>query len=280
MKSIKIVTDSGADLSKELIERYNIKVIPIPVKLGDRNYKDGEDITPIEFYTKLEAEDISPSTSMINPYTFEEEFKELLKDYQEIIYISFSSQLSGIYNSAKMVQKNLGEDKVSVIDSKAASLGLGLIVLKAAQLLEEGKSKDVIISKVEEAISRMEHIVAIGSLEMLKKGGRISATQAFIGSLLNIIPMIEVSPEGKLVPLTKLRGEKRCIRYILDTFEERAELAEEEPIGIGHANNIDLAQKIATKIKEEYNIKDIIITDIGAAVGSHAGSGTVALFFQ
>jgi DegV family protein with EDD domain len=280
MKSIKIVTDSGADLSKELIERYNIKVIPIPVKLGDRNYKDGENITPIEFYTKLEAEDISPSTSMINPYTFEEEFKELLKDYQEIIYISFSSQLSGIYNSAKMVQKNLGEDKVSVIDSKAASLGLGLIVLKAAQLLEEGKSKDVIISKVEEAISRMKHIVAIGSLEMLKKGGRISATQAFIGSLLNIIPMIEVSPEGKLVPLTKLRGEKRCIRYILDTFEERAELAEEEPIGIGHANNIDLAQKIATKIKEEYNIKDIIITDIGAAVGSHAGSGTVALFFQ
>ncbi|PRX28316.1 DegV family protein with EDD domain [Orenia metallireducens] len=280
MKSIKLVTDSGADLSKELIERYDIKVIPIPVKLGDKNYKDGEDITPLEFYNKLKTEDLSPLTSMINPYTFEEEFKRILEEYQELVYISFSSQLSGIYNSAKMAQKVLGEDKVTVIDSKAASLGLGLIVLKAARLLEEGESTDMIISKVEETISKMKHIVAIGSLEMLKKGGRISSTQAFIGSLLNIIPMAEVDSEGKLVPLAKVRGEKRSIKYILDTFKERVELLQEELIGIGHADNSELANKIATKLKQEYSIKDIIITDIGAAVGSHAGPGTVALFFQ
>ncbi|WP_027339918.1 DegV family protein [Halonatronum saccharophilum] len=280
MGSIKIITDSGSDLTKELIEDYDISVLPIPVKLGESNYKDGEDITPEEFYQKLEESDSLPVTSMITPYTFEEKFKSVLEDYDQIIYISFSSQLSGICNSARIAAKIVDQERIYVIDSKAATLGLGLIVLKAAKLLKEGNDKDVIIKEVEDMIERIEHIFAVGSLDMLKKGGRISSTKALVGSLLNITPILEVTQEGKIVPLSKVRGEKRFIKYMIDVMKERGDLLKEEAIGISHGNNLQLAQKLAERIKKEFGLEDILITQLGAAIGSHAGPGTVALFFQ
>ncbi len=280
MKKIKLITDSGSDLNQDLIDKYDIKVIPIPVKIGKDNYKDGENITPQEFYQYLNKSDKNPVTSMINPYIFETVFSKVLEEYDQIIYISFSSELSGIYNSAKIAQNNLNLDRITVIDSKAASFGLGLLVLEAAQALDNNKTKEEVIAQIEQSIEQMEHIFAVGSLEMLKRGGRISSTKALVGSLLNITPVLEVNKEGKIVPLTKLRGKKRFLNYMIRAMQERGTNISEQIIGISHADNLELAEQLADKIRKTYGIKEIIITQIGAAIGSHTGPGTLILFFK
>ena len=279
MSSIKIVTDSGADLSQELIDKYNIELIPIPVEVNNQQYKDYIDISPTEFYEKLAQTDSKPTTSRITPHRFTTIFKELLAEYEEVIYISFSSELSGIYESATMAQKNIDSEKLAVIDSKAASLGQGLIALKAAQLAAEGVNKTEIINTINHLVTTIEHIFAVGSLDMLKQGGRISSTKAFIGKLLNITPIAEITSEGKIVSLSKVRGKRKFIRFMTKKMKERGNDLSEQVIGISHAQNENLAKTLAQNIKEEFQVEDVIITKIGAAIGSHAGPGTVALFF-
>ncbi len=277
---IKIVTDSASDLSKELIEQYDIEVIPIPVQIAEKNYKDGDDINNEEFYQKLKTVDEIPTTSQITPYTFKERFTEILSDYEEIIYLSFSSQLSGIYNSAKMAKQIIATDNITIIDTKAASLGFGLIVLKAAELVKSGAKKDEVITAAKKASQRMKHIFGVGSLEMLKKGGRISGATAYIGNLLNIIPILQVNEEGEIVPLSKARGEKRFFKYMLNYLKENGANLAEQRIGISHADCLDKANKLKNMIEAEFEVAEIVITKIGAAVGSHTGCGTLTLFFQ
>ncbi len=277
---IKIVTDSASDLSKELVEQYNIEVVPIPVQIGENNYKDGDDITNKEFYQKLELIEGIPTTSQITPYTFKEKFTELLSKYDHIIYVSFSSQLSGIYNSAKMAKQIVGSEKITVIDTKAASLGLGLVVLKAAELVKKGAEKEEVVAATKEISQKMKHIFGVGSLDMLKKGGRISGATAYIGNLLNIIPILQVNEKGEIVPLSKARGEKRFFNYMIDYLKEHGANLSEQRIGISHGDCPDKADKLKNMIEEEFEIGEIVITKIGAAVGSHTGSGTLTLFFQ
>ncbi|MBM7557325.1 DegV family protein [Halanaerobacter jeridensis] len=279
MNSIKIVTDSGADLSTELIKHYNIELIPIPVEINNQQYKDSVDITPDEFYQKLDDVSDKPTTSRITPHQFNDIFSDLLEKYEEVIYISFSSQLSGIYESAVMAQKKIDSDNLTIIDSKAASLGQGLIAIKAAKLAQEGKRKKEIINSINNLITTIEHIFAVGSLKMLKQGGRISSTKAFIGKLLSITPIAEITPKGKIVSLSKVRGKRKFIRFMIKKMKERGNDLSEQVIGISHAQNQELAQTLEQKIKDEFQVEDIIITKIGAAIGSHAGPGTVALFF-
>ena len=277
---IKIVTDSASDLNEDLVEQYDIEVIPIPVQIGEKDYKDGADITNEEFYQKLKKIDGIPTTSQITPYTFKERFSEMLSEYEEIIYVSFSSQLSGIYNSAKMAKQILGTEKITVIDTKAASLGLGLIVLKAAELAKKGVEKDEIVTAIKDTSQKMKHIFGVGSLEMLKKGGRISGATAYIGNLLNIIPILQVNEKGEIVPLSKARGEKRFFNYMINYLKEHGGNIAKERIGISHADSPDKANKLKDMIEAEFETGEIVITKIGAAVGSHTGSGTLTLFFQ
>ncbi len=280
MDSIKIVTDSGSDLSKELADENNIEVIPIPVQLGDKEYKDRFDLTPAEFYNWLDTNDQLAITSRISPYAFKERFIELLNDYDKIIYISFSSQLSGIYESVLLAQNMIDSNRVKVVDSKAASLGQGLIVLKAAHLVAQREDEEEIIAKLRDMVDNLEHIFGVGSLEMLKRGGRISSTKAYLGSLLNIKPILQITKDGRIIPLSKVRGEKRFFKYMIDIMKERGENLSNQIIGISHGHDYKRAKKLADMIKEEYNVRDIIITEIGAAIGTHAGPGTIALYFQ
>jgi len=277
---IKIVTDSGSDLSIELAKENNIEVIPIPVQLGDKEYKDRVNLAPADFYTWLEENDKLAITSRISPYEFKEKFTELLNDYDKIIYISFSSQLSGIYESALLAQEMLNSTQVKVIDSKAASLGQGLIVLKAARLAAQMKDEAEIITELQDMIDNLEHVFGVGSLEMLKRGGRISTTKAYLGSLLNIKPILQITKDGRIIPLSKVRGEKRFFKYMLDIMQERGVDLSNQIIGIGHGREYDKAKKLAAMIKKEYNVQEVIITEIGAAIGAHVGAGTVLLCFQ
>lgn len=276
---IKLITDTGADLSPEVFAAHNITFLPIPVHLNGITYQDQVEIKPEEFYQKLSETTEMPSTSRIAPLAYEEVFTEALKEHDEIICITFSSGLSAIYESAYMAAQEVAPDQISVIDSKCASLGHGLVVLKAAELIKAGKSRQEIVEEIERMCKHQEHIFACGSLEMLKRGGRITGSQAFIGSILKVIPILQFD-DGKIIPFDKVRGSKKMIQFFLDVMEERGQNLENQVIGISHANDLKTAEKLADAIRERFNVKDIIFTEIGATIGSHAGPKTVALFFQ
>ncbi len=280
MNQVKIVTDSGCDLGNSLLADYEVEMLPISVEIGGQEYKDRVDIEPKEFYNQLEQTEGLPVTSQITPYVFREKFTDLLASNEQLIYISFSSQLSGIYNSVQVAQNAVDSERITVIDSKAASGGHGLLVVKAAELAQDNKSAVEITAAVKEMRDNLEHIFRVGSLEMLKKGGRISSTKALIGSLLNINPILEVNKAGEIVPLTKVRGKKKALQYLAEAVSEEAENLAEQRIGISHANALPLAEELAAEIRSRQEVGDILITEIGAAIGSHAGPGTVALFYQ
>ncbi len=279
MEKIKIFTDSCSDLPDKTLEKYDIEMLGTPVSFGEENFEDRIDLKPEEFYEKLNDTDSLPKTSRISPNVFIEKFQQALDDGYKVLSINFSSELSGIFESAALAKKNIGSDDIKVIDSKSASTGFGLSVLKAARALEEGMSFNEIIKLVEHSCGHMEHIFAVGSLEMLRRGGRISAGKAFVGNVLNIKPILHFQ-NGKILPLTKVRGKKRMFEYLLEVMEERGYNLSEQLIGLNHSANRELAESLKNEIKNRYDIKEFFISEIGAAIGSHVGHNTVSVFFM
>lgn len=278
MDKIKIITDSACDLDGGYLDELGAAVIPIYVHFGSETYYDRATIAPSDFYKKLNESDELPKTSQITPVNFVEEFKKYLDDGYYIISICFSSALSGTYQSACVAQEMLGTDNITVIDSKAASVGFGLIVREAALMVKAGNTKEEIISRVEFMRERMEHIFAVGSLEMLKRGGRISTTQAVMGKLLNVKPILQFD-NGYIVPYDKVRGEKGIIRKLIDTMKERGYEIENQVIGLDYSGDNELCLKLKDEIQKEFGVKEFVISEIGAAIGSHVGAGTVSVFF-
>jgi len=280
MSKIKIIADSGCDISLSVAKEMDIKIIPIHVNIDTKTYLDGVDITNREFYQIIRNSKVAVSTSQITPSTFEREFTQVLQENEKAIYISFSSGLSGIYQSSLIAKQALEKgDNITIIDSKCASGGYGMVVLKAAQMAASGKSMEEIIAVTNEMCNRMEHIFAAGSLEMLRRGGRITGGQAFIANALNIKPMLHVV-NGKIYPLDKVRGTKKMLSFMVDKLAERGKNITEQTIGISHADNPQLANELAALVRERFKVKEIIFTEIGAAIGSHSGPDTLALFFQ
>lgn len=276
---IKIITDTGADLSLEMFADNDITFIPIPVQFGGVTYKDQVDIHPKEFYSMLDNTKEMPSTSRIAPYEYEKLFEKYLSEGHEILCITFSSGLSAIYESAAMTAQNMETDKITVIDSKCASLGQGLVVLRAAELVKAGQSRQAIAADLIDYAGRMEHIFACGSLEMLKRGGRVTTMQAVLGTVLKVIPILQID-DGKIIPYENVRGSKRMIQFMLESMERRGGDIHEQVVGISHANDREMAAVLADSIREKFDPKRIVITEIGAAIGSHSGPQTLALFFQ
>ena len=279
MKKIKIITDSCSDLPDSILEKYDIEMLGTPVNVGEERYKDRMDLKPEKFYKKISEAEVVPKTSRISPAVFENKFKKAINNGHKVLSINFSSNLSGIFESAVIAKKNIGSDDIKVIDSKSASTGFGLSVLKAAKAKNEGKSFEEIIELTKNSCAHMEHIFAVGSLEMLKRGGRISASKAFIGNVLNIKPILHFQ-DGEILPLHKVRGKKKMFNYLLKMMEERGHNLENQIIGLNHSANRELAEKLKEMIKERYNINEFFISEIGAAIGSHVGHDTVSVFFM
>lgn len=279
VEKIKIITDSCSDLPDSTLEKYDIEMLGTPVHFGEERYKDRIDLKPEEFYEKISEKEVIPKTSRISPNFFEKKFKKAINNGYKVLSINFSSNLSGIFESAAIAKKNIGSDDIKVIDSKSASTGFGLSVLKAAQAKKEGKSFEEIIEITKNSCAHMEHIFAVGSLEMLKRGGRISAGKAFIGNVLNIKPILHFQ-DGEILPLHKVRGKKRMFDYLLKMMEERGHNLDNQIIGLNHSSNRELAENLKEKIKQKYNINEFFVSEIGAAIGSHVGHNTVSVFFM
>ena len=281
---IKILTDSCCDLPIEIINEYNIDVLPIVVLKDEKEYFDQINITPKEVYDGMRKGEIF-KTAQISPISFQEKFEEYARDKVSVIYIAFSSALSGTYQTSLFVKESIKEEypdfDIDIVDTKAASLGFGLIVLHAAKLAKEGKTKEEILNEISSVRNRLESIFTVDDLEYLFRGGRVSKTAAVVGGLLNIKPILEVSEEGKLVPVEKIRGRNKVFKRMIEMMSERGKDAdlENQIVAISHGDDIESANKLKEMVEQTFGTKTFIMNMIGAAVGSLSGPGTITLFF-
>ncbi|MBM7607924.1 DegV family protein with EDD domain [Lysinibacillus composti] len=278
---MKLFADSGSDLPKEFYEQHNIELFPLRVQLNGNEYQDVKDINSKEVYDAM-RQGVTPKTSQVSPEIFLNAFEELAKNKEEGLYIAFSSNLSGTYNTAVMIATQLREQypdfKLNIIDSKCASLGCGLLVKEAATLRDQGVAFNEVVTRVDQLAKHMTHLFTVENLDYLAAGGRISKSSAFIGGLLSIKPILHVE-DGRLVPLEKIRGRKKAINRIIEMMAERGGDFTNKIVGISHGDDLAFVQDVQSLIQEKLNPKSIEISMVGSVIGAHAGPGTIAIFF-
>ncbi|WP_458414358.1 DegV family protein [Schinkia sp. CFF1] len=279
--SVKILADSACDLPLNLFQLLDIELLPLVVQIDDQQFYDLETIQPQELYDEM-RKGKAPKTAQVPPARFEEAFMKYAEKKDPCIYIAFSSQLSGTYQTAVLIKDDVIEKypdfDLTIIDTKAASLGHGLIVKKAAEMAKDGKSKTEIISMIEFYCNHMEHLFTVDSLEYLYRGGRVSKASAFVGGLLNIKPILNVE-DGKLVPLEKIKGRKKVLKRMIEIIRERGSNLEDQLMAISHGDDLETAEAMRDLIKAEFGTKEILIHTVGCSIGAHAGPGTIAIFF-
>ena len=275
---MRLLIDSCSDLSLERAHELGIEVLPLIIQIDDKSYKDQIEITSEEVINAIK-DGKRPLTSQPNPETYFEVFEPLVKQDESIIYLGFSSELSGAFQSSviakEMILEKYPDADITLINSYAASYGLGMLVERAASYIKNETDKDTIIEKINEDLKQIRHLFTVNDLNYLAQGGRLSKGSAFLGSLLNIKPLLHVE-NGQLVPIEKHRGLKKV-------FKRMVELAKDEGAsGLAHITTAD-AEKHAEELKEkllaETNITEVKISNIGPTISSHTGAGTVALFY-
>ncbi|MGR6835217.1 DegV family protein [Syntrophomonas erecta] len=277
--AIRLYADNACDLDQEVLNKLNVGLFYMPVTIKDRTYRDRLTIEPPEFYRLISEPGVVPTTAQITPIEYQKEFEKIIRETDDdIIYIAFSSGLSGTYQSACIARDMVAPDRITVIDSKSASVGYGLTVIRAARAIAAGKDKSAVIAEIEDNISRIQHIFIVGNFDMLKKGGRVSAASAALGNLLNI-KLILHFVDGFIVPLEKVHGLKKAKKRMLEIMDERGEDIPNQLIGINHSNDYEGALEIKRLIEEKFGCRDFVISEIGAAIGSHVGAGTYSVFF-
>ncbi|WP_088070346.1 DegV family protein [Gottfriedia luciferensis] len=281
--NVKIITDSAADLPKEIIEQYKIDVIPLRVYSEDeKEYFDGETLDSKTLFNEMRNGKVF-KTSLPSYEHIYNTFIKYAKENTTCIYIAFSSELSGTYQSTTMVKNEIGEEypnvDLEIFDTKSASIGQGLIAVNAAKLALSGATKDEIIHSIENSIQTIEHIFTVDDLQYLVRGGRLSKVAGLVGNLLNIKPNLHVE-EGKLVPLEKVRGSKKVVKRMLEIMESRGTNLSNQIIGISHGDDLNKAIEIRNAMTEAFGCKEFVINSIGSAIGAHAGPGTLAIFFM
>lgn len=278
---MKLFADSACDLPKSFYDENNVHLFPLSVELNGKVYKDLLDIQALEVYKEIRS-GVLPKTSQVSPEDFLEAFEALAISGEEGLYIAFSSQLSGTYSTAVMLRDQVLETypnlKLTIIDSKSASSGCGLAVKEAVRLRDASYSFSEIVARSKFHVEHMEHLFTVEDLDFLAKGGRVSKTSAFIGGLLSIKPLLHVE-DGKLIPIEKMRGRKKVFKRILELMEERGESLSNQVIGISHGDDSEAAKDMKEMIVERFHPLGVEVHVIGSTIASHAGPGTIAVFF-
>ncbi|WP_417204099.1 DegV family protein [Acetoanaerobium sticklandii] len=285
MRDYIIVTDATSDIPNEMANELNVKVVPMSFSLGEKNYNHYPDYRELDiktFYDK-QRDGQTSLTTQINVAVYLDFFEEIIKSDKDLLYISFSSALSSTYQSSVLAAKELNEKypdfKIITIDSKAATLGETLLVKLADQKKSDGMNIEDLSKWVAENHLKVCHYFTVDDLNHLKRGGRMTAMTAFIGTALDIKPILHVNDEGKLIPLDKVRGRKKALKVLFNYLAELSENLEEQTVFIGHGDCIEDAKYLESLIKEAYKVKEVIIHPIGPIIGSHTGPGAITLFF-
>ena len=285
MGTYQIVTDSTADLTPELIRQLDVQVIPLCYMMGGRTYHNipgGGEMTDREFYAKLRGGAMS-TTTQINSEEFLRVFTPLLEAGQDVLYIAFSSGLSGTCQSAQLareeLQKRFPQRKMVVFDSLCASMGEGLLVYYAAKLRQEGKSLEEVLAWLQENVLRLCHWFTVDDLNHLKRGGRVSTATALVGTMLGIKPVLHVDDEGHLTKVGTARGRNASLKALVDHMAETAIDPAGQTVFISHGDCEEDANKVAEDVKRRFGVQTVVLNNVGPVIGAHSGPGTVALFF-
>ena len=278
MNKIKLITDSTCDLSKELIEKHNIEVIPMNVTLGGVEYQDGVNLHTEEMYDKVKELNQLPKSSAISPGTFEVVFNKYLKEGYQILYLGIGSKFSGTLQSATIAKQMIDSDDIYLIDSANLSSGSGLLLLKAASFKAQGDDIGTIKKKVEELVPKVRSQFVIDTLEYLYKGGRLNALSAFMGKVLNIHPVISVK-NGEMGVHKKVIGSMRKgINSMINGAVSIKDNIDPEFMMITHslADTYPIVEK---KVKENFLIENIYETHAGCVISTHCGKGTIGILY-
>lgn len=284
-KSYVVMTDSSADLTAELVEKLGLDVIPLSVNVGEKsfmNYPDEREIGSHDFYEMLRA-GANAKTSAVNVDTFLNAMSVHLKAGKDVLYLGFSSGLSSTYSASEIAAQELREAyperKIFTVDTLAASLGQGLLVYLTMQKVLAGATIEEAAAFAEENRLHLCHWFTVDDLFFLKRGGRVSAATALVGSALGIKPVLHVDNEGHLINVSKARGRKNSILALVDRMERSAIEPEKQTIFISHGDCRDDAEFLASELRKRFGISDITINFVGPVIGAHSGPGTLALFF-
>lgn len=284
MSEYVITTDNNSDLPEEYLKDHGVGCMYLSYSMDGKNYTHGNFLPEHEFYEAMRNGSM-PTTAQVNPENAKALLEPYLKEGKDILHIAFSSALSGTYNSSRIAAEELMEEypdrRIIVVDSLSASLGQGLLVWLAQQKKELGQTLEDVADWAEKNKLKMVHLFTVDDLNHLYRGGRVSRTTAIVGSMLNIKPVLHVDNEGKLTAIGKVRGRKKALQELVKLMDEKIGSfgADCDTIFISHGDCEQDAQYVAAKVKEKYNIKNIIINQVGATIGAHSGPGTMALFF-
>ncbi|WP_152398370.1 DegV family protein [Paenibacillus cellulositrophicus] len=276
-----IVTDSTADIPEDIAKQHDIHVVPLRLMFGEDTFEDGVDISAEVFYKRLVQSEQLPTTSQASPADYMQVYQEIMNEYpgSPIISIHISSGLSGTYQSATIAKSMLeGDPDITIVDSKSASYGFGLLVVHAARLAAEGKTAEEIVRSVEEVRRQRKLYFLVDTLEYLQKGGRIGKAAAMIGNLLNIKPILSIDEEGIIYAVEKVRGRKKALARILERFREDLGGVQNINVAVGHTADPASAEPVLEDLSRDFRLQEVVLTNIGPVVGTHVGPGTLAVF--
>lgn len=276
--SIRIVVDSTSDLTEEIINKYNIKMMPLTVNFEEESYKDKIELSTAEFFEKMSKTDKLPTTSQVTPGDFIQAFNEILAQGDEILGIFLANELSGTYSAANIAKETIGSDKIHIIDTQSVCLGSFSLILRAIELVEQNKSITEIVDTIEKEKAYIVAAFALDSLKNLEKGGRLSKGQAVVGTLLNIKPILEIK-DGKIQVIDKVRGKNKTNEWFDQWIEKNGYDLSNKTVLLFHGNSYDKLKSLRESLENKYKIKNIIEQEVGAVIGTHTGPGVLAMSF-
>lgn len=280
---LKIITDSATDMPREIIDRFGLHVIPTPVVIDDVDYLDGATITTGEFYKILDDVNRDIKTYHINPDMFENAFRPYAERGDSVLYLCFSTGIAGTFNAANLAKQAVLEDypdfDLTIIDSKSASIGFGLIVYKLLLLQEQGADKDTLIRAAEYYVSHIRHVFTVSTLKYLIKGGRLSKFKGTAGELLDMKPVLIVDQDGSLQVLKTVRGHKKSLKALVDYVSENISEPSKQIMGICHGEDPEALALAKNLLLDAVTPKELVEAIVGCAIGAHTGRGIIGIVF-
>ena len=284
MKDFVIMTDSCCDLPKEYVYENNIPFAKLPFSYNGNEFLDdlGQTVSQKQFFDDLRAGALA-NTSQANSESFYNIFKSAAEQNKDVVYVGVSSGLSGTYNSANIGKVTTLEEfpntRIYLIDVLTASLGQGLMVMKAVEMKKNGSSAQEIVTEIQNTIQNLNTYITVDDLNFLKRGGRISNVAATLGIVLHIKPIITINHEGKVMPILKIRGRKKSLTKIAELVRDKIRNPETQTIAICHGDCIEDAERLKAEILQIVKVKEVMIHFIGPVVGRFSGPGGMGVFF-
>ncbi|MCC6187855.1 MAG: DegV family protein [Anaerolineales bacterium] len=278
VRGVAIVTDSTAYLPKDLVQQYQVHVVPNVVNWGTQTYRDGIDIQSTEFFERLRKDAVQPTTAVASIGEFREVYARAAEDAQAVVGIHLSAKLSGTFSAAEQARALLPEQQIKILDSSATAMALGFVVLAAARAAAEGKSQAEVVAAAEATIPAVGLVFTVETLEYLRRGGRIGGAQAFLGGLLDMKPILELR-DGRVEPVERVRTKRKALDRVLEIIAEKT--AGKSPVRLAtlHAAAPQEAGALLAAAKQRLNAAESILSEVSPTVAVHTGPGTVGLAY-